>query len=445
MKSRNEEKLCRKAIEFQPDALEIKNERLPWWARIGVWNALIFMAGVIVWASVCEVDVIVTAEGKLVTDTPNIVMKPLERTVIKSVEVKVGQVVKKGQVLFTFDPVTNEAEFERLSSELSTLNAQVNRLLSEFQGREYVPADLKNKDQLWQKAIFDQRQKFYAEKIKYYDQSIKQIQASENSYRQSLKNQSAQLEKLKQIEKMYIDLRRNHAASLKDTLQVQIQTMELEASIDESRNSLIQQEHQEQTALASKNSYIEEWRNDTSTELVKIQRELTGTRKNFDKAEAQLNYDALRAPCSAMVHEIANFSVGSAVREAEALITLVPLDSGIELEAEIRPQDIGKVHIGSLVRVKLNSFPFQKYGTLNGVVRNISEDSFQKQQGEPGDARTFYRARITLSGKLRNTKKGFRLIPGMECQAEIKVGERRIIEYLVHPLIKSLDESMREP
>ena len=146
-----------------------------------------------------------------------------------------------------------------------------------------------------------------------------------------------------------------------------------------------------------------------------------------------------------MVHEIASFPVGSAVREAEALITLVPLDSEIELEAEIRPQDIGKVHIGSEVRVKLNSFPFQKHGTLDGVVRTISEDSFEKQQGEPGSARTYYRARITLSGHLRNVKEDFRLIPGMECQAEIKVGERRIIEYLIHPLIKSLDESMREP
>jgi len=251
------------------------------------------------------------------------------------------------------------------------------------------------------------------------------------------------LEKLKQIETMYVELRKNNAASLKDTLQ--IQTMELEASIDEARNSLVEQEHQEQTAVASKNSYIEEWRNTISTELVKIQREYISTQRQYDKIEAQLSFDSLRAPCNAMVHEIANFSVGSAVREAEALITLVPLDSGIELEAEVLPQDIGKVHIGSEVRVKLNSFPFQKYGTLDGVVRNISEDSFQKSQNEPGATRTYYRARIMLSGKLRHTEKNFRLIPGMECQAEIRVGDRRIIEYLVHPLIKSLDESMREP
>jgi HlyD family secretion protein len=403
------------------------------------------MLGAVLWASVFKVDVIVSATGKLVTDTPNIVMKPLERTVIKSIDVKVGQVVKKDQVLFTFDPVMNQAEAGRLSAELSTLSAQVTRLLAEFRGEEYVPSDPGNKDQVWQKAIYDQRQKFYAEKVRYYDQSIQQIQASQNSLKQSFKNQTAQLKKLKQIEEMYIDLKNKNAASLKETLQIQIQTMELEASIDKVRDSLVEQEHQEQTAVASKNSYIEEWRNGVSTDLVKIQREFTSTQKSYDKIQAQLSYDALRSPCSAMVHEVANFSVGSAVREAEALITLVPLDSEIELEAEVLPQDIGKVHIGSEVRVKLNSFPFQKHGTLDGVVRNISEDSFQKQQGDPGAARTYYRTRISLSGKLRNIKGEFRLIPGMECQAEIRVGERRIIEYLVHPLIKSLDESMREP
>ena len=439
------EKLCRKAIEFQPDALEIKHERLPWWARYGIWSAFLFMAAAVVWATLGKVDMVVTAEGRLVTDSPNIVMKPLERTVIKSIDVKVGEVVKKDQILFTFDPVMNVAEAERLASELSTLGAQVDRLLAEFKHLKYEISDPQNEDQVWQKAIYDQRQKFYEEKIRYYDQSIKQIQASQHTTSESLAKQEEQLEAIKRIELMFTELQEKNTVSLKETLEIQIQRMELEASVINLRNSLVEQQHQEQTAIASKNSYIEEWRNSISTELVSVQRELTSTQKQYDKIQAQLTYDVLRAPCNAMVHEIASFPVGSAVREAEALITLVPLDSDIELEAEVRTQDIGKVHIGSEVRVKLNSFPFQKYGTLDGVVRTISEDSFERQQGEAGSARSYYRTRIILSGHLRNVKDDFRLIPGMECQAEIKVGERRIIEYLVHPLIKSLDESMREP
>ena len=134
------------------------------------------------------------------------------------------------------------------------------------------------------------------------------------------------------------------------------------------------------------------------------------------------------------------------MREAEALITLVPINCEIELEAEIPAKDIGRVKVGDDVRVKLNAFPFQKHGTLSGKIRTISEDTFQKQQKQNElDSATYYRARIPLQGSLKNVHDSFRLIPGMEAQVEIKVGTRRVIEYIVYPLIKSLDEAIREP
>ena len=219
--------------------------------------------------------------------------------------------------------------------------------------------------------------------------------------------------------------------------------MEMEASIDELKNSLLELKHQRESTLSSKQTFIQEWRNNISEELVKVERELTSTQKDYDKVKQLIEYVELRAPCDSVVHEIAAFSVGSAVREAEALITLIPLVGNIELEAEIQPQDIGKVEIGSDVRIKLNAYPFQKFGTLNGKVRNISENTLQKQQSQIPVS--YYRARIVVSGHLDHVKKNFRLIPGMEAQAEIKTGKRRIIEYLIYPLIKALDESIREP
>jgi len=133
--------------------------------------------------------------------------------------------------------------------------------------------------------------------------------------------------------------------------------------------------------------------------------------------------------------------VGSSVREAEPLITLIPINVEIEMEAEISAQDIGRVSVGNQARIKLTAFPFQKYGTLDGVVRNLSENTFTNQM----TGNTYYRARITLSGELRNLQRTFRPIPGMEAQAEIKVGTRSVLEYIIHPLIKAFDESIREP
>ena len=145
-----------------------------------------------------------------------------------------------------------------------------------------------------------------------------------------------------------------------------------------------------------------------------------------------------------MVHEVAPLSIGSAVREAETLVTLVPLGGWLEVEAEIKAEDIGKVHAGDPVRVKVTAFPFQKYGTLEGHVRVLSEDAFVRQTAGNTAAGTYYRARVELTGE---ESRGLlrKIIPGMETQCEIQVGERRIIEYLIHPIIKSLDESIREP
>jgi len=151
----------------------------------------------------------------------------------------------------------------------------------------------------------------------------------------------------------------------------------------------------------------------------------------------------LRAPCDSIVHEVANFSRGSAVREVEALVTLVPLEGQIELEAEVLPQDIAKVAIGSPARIKLSAFTFQKYGTLTGIVRTISEDTFQNNRDYPSisGAKNFYQVRISVGGELKKFPGHFRLTPGMEAVAEIKTGKRSIIEYLIYPLIKSLKDT----
>lgn len=435
-----QQEIAPEAVEFQPDALEIKNEKLPFWIRYSILYSVLFVVAALIWACICKVDVVVQAPGKLVTDDSSIVMKPLERTVIKQIHVKIGQIVKKDQVLITFDPTMNRAEAERLINEISILTAQYNRLLAEFEGRVYR-AD-PGEAGMRQLAIFKQRSEYFRERSNYFDEEIKQLDASRKAREDTLRNQKERLIAIKQIESMFKKLHDSRAGSLKELLSVNISRMEMEAQIDEQRNQLLELKHRRESTLSSKQTFVQEWKNNISEELVKVERELTSNRKSYDKIKQLIEYVELRAPCDSVVHEIAAFSVGSAVREAEALITLVPLVGKIELEAEVQPQDIGRINVGSDVRVKLNAYPFQKHGTLDGKVRNISENTLQKQSQVPV---SYYRARIVISGHLKHTKKDFRLIPGMEVQAEIKVGRRRIIEFLIYPLIKALDETAREP
>ena len=428
-------------IKYQPDALEIKNERLPLPIKLGVWIPFFVLVAAITWSCLAQVDVVVQGTGKLVTDQPTIVMKPLERSVIKKINVKIGDIVRKDQILITFDPAFNNAEAARLKNEMLTFQAQLDRLKAEFHNQPYTGGS--NQFEKWQLAIYKQRQGYYLERMNYFKEALSQIAASKKSKSDNLAKQRERLAAIKQLEGMFKELHAKKAASLKDLLQMSVTRMEMEANVDQLENDLLELNHRRGSIIAEKNSFIQEWRNSISEQMVTADRNLTSNVKGYEKVARLIEYVYLRAPCDAVVHEIASFSPGSAVQEAEALITLIPLNGNIELETEIRTQDIGKVSKGAEARVKLTAYPFQKHGTLKGIVRDISENTLQKNI--QGQELTYYRGRVTVSGKLNGVKDSFRLIPGMEAQCEIKCGKRRVIEFVLHPLIKALDETAREP
>ena len=432
----------KQVIAYQPDALEIQNSPLPGIIRFGVWFPLVAVVGAIVWATLARTDKVVQGGGKLVTNLSTIVMKPLDRSVIKEIKVKIGDVVEKDQPLITFDPEIYQAEAERLQNEIAALEAQFGRLQSEFTNATFVAKN--ERFSRVQGAIFSQRQKYYGEKLVYYDKTLEQVNVSQKSKQDRLRKQSGQLTRQIAIEGMYSNLYYNtHGVSLREYLEAQMQTLGMEAAVDQLENDILELQQRHGSLMAERGAFIQDWRNKISEEMVTIDRNLTSTRKQYDKQRQLLEYVCLRSPCRAVVQQIAEFSPGSGVREAEALITLIPIDGDIELEAEIRPEDIGKVKVGAEARVKLTAYPFQRHGTLTGVVKNISEDTLDRQMG--GMSMKYYRARLAVSGKLRLVKDDFRLIPGMEAQCEIKCGRRRVIEYVLYPLIKAMDETAREP
>jgi HlyD family secretion protein len=432
------------AMEFQSDAIELEHRKLPFPARIVFYMILFFLAVGLLWACLCKVDKIVTAEGKLITTRQNITMKPLERTVIKKINVQVGQTVKTGQILITFDPTFNKAEEERLREQYSSLTAQFYRVSAESLGKAYMNGRKCNdKNYRLQASIFAKRQMFYKEKLNYFDQNLRRIQAGIVTKQKNAEKQNERLKTLLRIENMLTGLYKKGSISLKQLLETQISRLQMEAETDRLENQLLELKHQLLSVKAEKNSFIRDWQKQIAEELVKVERERNSVDKQLDKAKRMNSLVVLRAPCDAVVHEIASFQEGSGVREAEPLITLVPMGVAIEAEVDIDPKDIGLVKVGDVARIKLDAFPFQKYGTLSGKVRVISQDTFQQQS--MGVERSYYRARVVVSGRLDHVPSNFRLVPGMRLKTEIKVGKRRVIEYLIYPLIKALDESLREP
>ena len=441
----SKQKIAADAIEFLPDAQEITEQRLPWYGRVGVLWIFIIVAAVLAWACIGKVDVIVRAPGRIVSDTGDIVMKPLESAVVRSVEVHKGDIVEKGDVLLTLDPTLYEAEVGRLQHEVEALSAECARWEAEFAGKTFGGTE-KDGPTAWQKAIYDQRQSYYKERLNYFDSNRSRLEAGRKSTTESYEKYKEILGNMSKIEDMYASLGKQEIVSVKEALEVTISRLQSEAEVDKLRNQIVEYDQQLLSLEAERRTFVEEWRNNVSEKLVALHRELDGNREQLVKAKQMVTYVSLKAPCRAVVHEIAAFPTGSAVGEAEAFMTLVPLDGTLRIEGEVRPQDIARIEAGNECRIKLTAFPFQKHGTLKGKLLQISSNTFQRPKASPDDnGGSYYRVFVDYEGELRNTGGRFSLIPGMEAEVEIKTGRRRIIEYLIYPLIKGLDEAFREP
>ncbi len=196
--------------------------------------------------------------------------------------------------------------------------------------------------------------------------------------------------------------------------------------------------------------FVEERTGELMEQEVQIRSELEKISEEINKAARLHELVSLRAPQQGVVLNMAERSVGSIIQQAEPFITLVPINSVIEVDINVNSKDIARIRVGDPVRVKLDAFPFQRHDTLPGEVRVISEDSFQQgaqlDREAPETGLAFYRTRVRLMSKqLRDVPSGFRLMPGMKVRAEIKVGKRKVISYFLYPVIRALDESLREP
>ena len=202
------------------------------------------------------------------------------------------------------------------------------------------------------------------------------------------------------------------------------------------------------------------------TELVTVREQLAEVEQQLSKAKKSNEFVELVVPEDLpykefVVLEVAEKSVGSIMQAGDPLFKLIPVGVPMEVEVEIEGKDValvstatpeqisaGDLPRGSDVRIKLSSFPYQKHGTLDGVVRTISEGSYEKPlPGGVSSGVTTYKARVKILDpeQLERVPDNFRLMPGMTATAEIKVGHRKVIEYLLNPLFRYLDESIREP
>ncbi|MEW5913510.1 MAG: HlyD family type I secretion periplasmic adaptor subunit [Thermodesulfobacteriota bacterium] len=435
------------AIGFQPDADELEQQPIPHASRWSLYLLFLLVALIIIWAYLAKVDRIVVAPGKLVTTEPMIVVQPLETSIIRKIMARVGQVVKKNQVLAALDPTFTQADVASLQTRLNSYTSQARRLEAELSDAVFKPKAGDEDDQL-QNQLHAKRREAYLAKMQAFRESLGKLEAELNTNQRDQKILAQRLEGLKQIEDMWTRLYEKKAGSRLRMIEARNERLAVRRELDKVKNSEPQIIHGIEEVKAQRKAFVQEYRKEATEQLVATRRERDSLALELNKAQKRKELVLLKSPENAVVLQVAQLSVGSVVRQAETIFTLVPLSSSLEAEVLVASKDIGYIRKNDKARIKFEAFPFQKHGTAEGSVSSISEDSLQqKADTGPGTlAGVFYMARISLQDvKLRSVPRDFRLMPGMILTAEIKVGKRRVISYFLYPLLKAFDESLREP
>lgn len=444
--SAKKDKSADTAIEFLPDADEIERRPLPRSARITVHVLLAALISFLLWASLSETDLVVTARGRLITPLPNIVVQPLETAIIQGINVRVGQVVKKGERLATLDPTFTEADETQLRSRLHSLENQLARLESELSGKPIAVTELKDADTLLQNRLAEERRLSFNSQSKRFEEAIARVRAAIETNRGEQQGLSSRVRVLREMESLQGELVAQKYAIRSRLLEAQDRLIDAERNMQTAQNRAQELRKELGTLEAEKVSFETGWRQKIMEELLAISRERGNVVEQLQKADKRNQLVVITSPADAVVLEIAKLSTGSVARAAEPMFTLVPIGGDLEAEVKIDSADIGYVKLGDSAHIKLDAYPFQRHGGLNGVLSTISEDAFRREADPSSGMEAFYTSRVKLSeARLRKMPEQARLLPGMTLSAEIVVGKRSVISYLIWPLVRALDEAVREP
>ncbi|MBE7620512.1 HlyD family type I secretion periplasmic adaptor subunit [Komagataeibacter sp. FXV2] len=406
-------------------------------------------------------DRVVTTNGRLVAADGTLVVQPLETSIIRSINVHEGDIVHKGDILAELDPTLSDADVENMRKQAASYRAEVARLSAEAAGRDYAP-DMSDPASVQEAADFMRRKSEYSAKVANYDRQVAGLQSDLQGYEASTAMYAARAKVASDVRDMRERLQREQVGSRLSTLASQDSLMEVVRSQITARHDAEATRARLDAMKAQRDGYIGNWQATVYQDLSVAQHHLADADSSYRKAMLHHTLVQMRAQKDAVVLSIARLSTGSVLQAASPLMTLVPIDGRLEVESVMRGLDVGYVRTGDRALLKFAAFPYTQYGGADATVRVISADSFAgggtnvaggmtAQEGGTSDTSgdpqaAYYRVRLAIDRySLHGVPPFFRPQPGMPVEADIHVGRRTIMQYLLNKLIPAMTNGMREP
>ncbi|MBX3332348.1 MAG: HlyD family type I secretion periplasmic adaptor subunit [Nitrospira sp.] len=430
------------AMEFLPAVLEIQQIPPSPIGRALLWTILAAFTAAGLWATLSWIDIVATAQGKIIPNGHSKIIQPYETAVIASIQVQDGQFVKQGDVLIELDSTLNRADYDRAFNEYRAMKMDAVRLRALIKGRatfEIPPGADGAYVVLQQQLLRDQLAEYQA-KIAAAQHLVDQRQAALEQTKENILRLEATVPMETERAEAYKKLLEHEAVTKMDFLQAEGQRIDKAQELAGQKKKL----QQDRAALAEAEKHYRamasEFQQTKQAELSALETKAASLAQEVTKADQKTGLQRLTSPIDGVVQQLAVHTVGGVVTPAQQLLIVVPQDHPVEVEAQVENKDVGFVQEGQSVEIKVETFQFTLYGTIPGRVLTVSDDAalFEKIGLVYPTRVSIDRSTIQVDGKQVN------LSPGMAVTVEIKTGQRRIIEYLLSPLLKSMKESLRE-
>ncbi|MFZ1952260.1 MAG: HlyD family type I secretion periplasmic adaptor subunit [Pseudolabrys sp.] len=454
-------------LAFLPAALEIvETPPSPIGRAFGATIILLFCAALI-WAWAGTIDIVASAAGKIVPSGRTKVIQPFETGVVRSIQVQDGQAVKAGDVLIELDPTVNAAERDHLHNDLLAEQLNIARLNAALAGGDDPAANFTPPANANPALVSAQRQLLLNQVTEYRAKiaALARQQAQKEAEQGTIAATIHKLETTIPVIQQRVDIRKTlmdkELGSKLTYFEILQQLVEQQEDLGVHKSHLREAEAAAAAIRETRGQAEAEYRHTLSDELAKAEQKANGLTQDLIKAEQKTRLQLLTAPVDGVVQQLAIHTVGGVVTPAQSLLVIVPSDSRMEIEAMVSNRDIGFVHAGQDAEIKIDTFNFTRYGLLHGQVLSVSQDAIirdrkqdrsderglgtQNGTSEPQGQELNYTARISLDrARMQIDDRVVNLSPGMAATVEIKTGSRTMLSYLLSPLLRYRQETLRE-
>jgi hemolysin D len=443
LKKKSNKMLDSSETEFLPAVVEIMETPPSPAGRTVLWTIIGLVVIALVWSIIGEIDEVAVAPGKLIPIGNVKVIQAEDKGVVKSILVKEGQIVSKGQVMLELDPLFSAADLAKIKKEHAFYSLEAERLLAEREGRAFIPSgnqELDPKDVSVQMQLYYSRASEYKTKVSAAQAAVYQSEANLEAARINEQKYDDQLgialEKERRIEKL-VD---QNAVAYFQLLDQRAKRMELERDLAAQREEVARCASAALQARHNLGQISAEHETEISTKLIDARKQVFANGEELKKAEEKNKYTSILSPIDGRVSQLSVHTIGGVVNPAQTLMMVVPEDVPIVAEVWIANKDIGFVQAGQSVEIKVETYNFQKFGTVSAVVTQISPDATEdKEKG------LVYRAELAIiKNNINLDGNTVYLSPGMAVSAEIKTQRKRIIEFFLEPFRKYRSEAFRE-